>query len=919
MLVLLPMLGIGLVSIKIFYDEAQRMASQNLENVVSGLVTLCRNEWKLESKKLDHRVDLAGRIVHFKGSIHLPLEKVMVPAEAVDPSFPGRPIRLFLQNWHVDNESLVANSGISEELRRLVEPGTKILIKTADDRLFEPVEMKMSEDGSRILSGVLHSADDPITSDILSLKQYRSRENVRGNWYMSACDPLLAPDGSVIGGVLVRKPETEYSELANEVLSIRVGDTGYAFIMDDTGTLIVHPAKTHENIINQKDSSGNRFIADMIQRAKSLGTGRIGTIRYPWINPELGETKARYKLVKFAYFPERKWIVAAGSYESEINAVAIRVSEIMLMWVMISSFMAMMLILGLSRLLTRPLDKLTQAVRAMGQGDRTVRVHTKSRDEIGVLANTFNTMADQIKDYTENLEEIIKDRTSELSASKERYKELSNRLSAILSASTEYAVMAMDLSMNIIEWNTGAERLFGYTREEAVGKMSLADTCLQADISENKIQNLSSRIMRDQPVEFEQFRCSKGGKQFPVLSVMTSMRDANNNVIGFVEVARDVSEQRRLEQELLRTKEYFEAIVESSVDMIITTDPKGLITFCNRAGLNALKYGKEELLGQHVSKLYPRKREQAHFIMKHLLESGFLDGYEMNIIKADNTEIPISISAALLKDDRGNSLGTVGVFKDITKRKELEAELLRTQATLVQAGKMRALGDLVSGVAHELNNPLMASESILFVLKKLIGDNPNLQSKIGVLEQCNFRMEKIIKHLREFSRADEAAFTDIDVREPLENALLITSQQLMDHQVSIERNFGADLPNIWGDKNQLEQVFLNMIANAKDAMENTGRPKKISFTTSLIQSNDKPFVDVSIQDTGKGISPDILDKIFDPFFTTKEVSKGTGLGLAICYGIIGNHGGRIEVVTKPGEGTTFHILLAVSPNAAIKA
>ena len=282
----------------------------------------------------------------------------------------------------------------------------------------------------------------------------------------------------------------------------------------------------------------------------------------------------------------------------------------------------------------------------------------------------------------------------------------------------------------------------------------------------------------------------------------------------------------------------------------------------------------------------------------------------MEVLAKDSRVLIILTSLFLLKNEK-QVIGTAGIFKDITEQKSLEAQLKSTQANLVEASKMRALGELVAGVAHEVNNPLMASQTILHViLKKMPLDFPE-RSRLELISKCNDRIARIVNHLREFSRQTNPEFEDVDINQPIENALLITGQQLLDHGIRVVKDFQPDLPKIRGDSTQLEQVFLNLISNARDAMETAARKKELTIRTSLIRNYTWNDIEISITDTGGGITEENREKIFEPFFSTKEVGKGTGLGLSICYGIIEAHGGRIEVESRVNEGTTFRVILPV--------
>jgi len=199
----------------------------------------------------------------------------------------------------------------------------------------------------------------------------------------------------------------------------------------------------------------------------------------------------------------------------------------------------------------------------------------------------------------------------------------------------------------------------------------------------------------------------------------------------------------------------------------------------------------------------------------------------------------------------------------------------------------------------------------LHVIGENLKEGDENRRRVELIQKCNERIAKIINHLRDFSRQSKFEFRHVEVSEPIENALLITAQQLLSHNIRIIKNFQPDLPKIWADANQLEQVFLNLISNAKDAMERVSRKGELTISTALIHHDGWEDVEVAVKDTGIGIPEENAEKIFEPFFSTKEVGKGTGLGLSICYGIIEAHGGRIEVESKVGEGTTFRVILPV--------
>ena len=237
-------------------------------------------------------------------------------------------------------------------------------------------------------------------------------------------------------------------------------------------------------------------------------------------------------------------------------------------------------------------------------------------------------------------------------------------------------------------------------------------------------------------------------------------------------------------------------------------------------------------------------------------------------------------------------------------------DLKSTNAQLTQSAKLAAVGELAAGVAHELNQPLMV---IRGHAQELLDGNSipeAVRKDIKLIEKQTGRMMRIIDHLRAFARQSSGTFEQVNLNSVLNDSFTLVTQQLKNHNIEIVKEFDETIPKIWGDHNRLEQVFLNLITNARDAMEEKGGGILTVQTRSVFNSKEEgkealSGIRVILSDTGTGIEDNIMDKIFDPFFTTKEVGKGTGLGLSIGYSIITEHGGDINVESRVGTGTRF--------------
>jgi len=379
-------------------------------------------------------------------------------------------------------------------------------------------------------------------------------------------------------------------------------------------------------------------------------------------------------------------------------------------------------------------------------------------------------------------------------------------------------------------------------------------------------------------------------------------------------------------QELRGTKETLENIIQSSVDAIVATDPKGRITFANRSMHEIIlgEAGAEgNLLGVKMSQLYSGGYLEAKKIMNIIRDRGRLVNYETTI-SWNGRVLPILTSASLLKDEKGAVVGTLGVIKDLTEKKKLEEELKKAQSELVQKDKLAAIGRLASGVAHELNDPLTSILTFSNLLREETVEESSRES-LDIIVKEAIRARRIVSDLLSFSRESKPALQWIDLNDVLNLSLLLLEKQGALEKVEVQLNLAKELPLVRGDSGQLQQVFTNILLNATYALPPAvaaggGSPsgeRRIFLKTQFFDGQEEsvtpppalkgPFVRIQIGDTGKGIRPDDMNKIFDPFFTTKPTGEGTGLGLYIVSGILKNYGAPHYLESAPGRGTIFFV------------
>ena len=331
-----------------------------------------------------------------------------------------------------------------------------------------------------------------------------------------------------------------------------------------------------------------------------------------------------------------------------------------------------------------------------------------------------------------------------------------------------------------------------------------------------------------------------------------------------------------------------------------------------------------ELTGYDKQEFDARRLKWSDLIIKEDIETAkksVAEAIETGNSYIREYRIKTKTNKILWMQDRGqiitNQTGAIeyfsGVFFDITKQKQAEEKLQQIESHLVQSEKLSALGELTAGVSHELNQPLngikIISQALLRDIKKNRLEEEELEEDLTeIVKQVN-KMAEIINHMRIYTRNTEGNSSEmIDISTVIEGPFKILDQQLKTHGIEVVKEFAPGLPEVMCDPIRLEQVFMNLITNAKGSVESCGKENK-RIEIRAYESDDSQSVEVTVKDNGEGIPEHLRQKIFQPFFTTKEPGKGTGLGLSVSHTIIEEHRGRIELESKVGEGTTFKVIL----------
>jgi PAS domain S-box-containing protein len=408
----------------------------------------------------------------------------------------------------------------------------------------------------------------------------------------------------------------------------------------------------------------------------------------------------------------------------------------------------------------------------------------------------------------------------------------------------------------------------------------------------------------DYEVEFKR----QDGSTIPILLTGHARYDQQGNIIGYEGLNVDLTQRKLMEKELREAYDFMNKIVQSSPNSITATDMKGNTLIWNQAAEETLGYKAGDVIGKmNIRKIYPEG--VARKVMQMLRRDeyggvGRLSSYPMVYVRHDGEVVEGNLSAAIIYDAKGKEIASVGSFVDLRDRLEMERALRYTQEQLLQSEKLAAMGRLTSQIAHELNNPLYGIMNTLELLKTEISPENRRRKILEMALSETVRLSDLLRKMLSFSKPDQEERHPVEINSVLDEILLLHEKQLKENDINIKYRLAEGLGLVKASKNQLRQVFLNMVANARDAMTNGG-------TLTVTTGSDGDNVAIDITDTGYGIREEHIDKIFDSFFTTKGEVKGVGLGLSVCYGFIQDHGGDIEVKSQEAVGTTFTITLPV--------
>ena len=714
----------------------------------------------------------------------------------------------------------------------------------------------------------------------------------------------------------------EFRELVNvddfrdSILSLQFGQTGYSYIIDEQGNMVLHP-QVSGNYLYAKDRNGREFVREICKR-------KSGKITYSWVNP--GEKKARDKLVIFNHIPEYGWIVASSSYLDEFYAPLRTMHRLVLATVLMSFIIVLPLTLTISNSITTPLKELMNHFSSGAAGNYRVRMERRSRDEIGRLANYFNQFMERLEAYSSSLESEIREREKAEEAIREseaKYRELvENANSIILRLSTEG---------DITFFNEFAQKFFGYAEKEILGR-SFQGTLIPVHDSTGRPLGGEIELIYTSPENhpgFETEAIRQNGERAWISWTNRAIRDAAGALMGCLCIGNDITAARKAELEMVRLQHYLASIIDSMPSVLVGVDRWSRITQWNREAEKATGLSSLEARHKNLEQVFPLLKPLGGMVreaigeksVRHVEKVAYQVGGQVRY--ADIMIYPLDIETME---------GAVIRVDDVTAR-------VRMEDTMVQTEKMLSVGGLAAGMAHEINNPLsgilQSTQNIIRRLDPSLEKNQTVALEMGIdlvnirlyleergilrflegIRQSGERASVTVSDMLHFSRPSDARMAPTDLEALLEKTVALAAHDYdlrKKHdfrEIEIIRDFEANLPPVPCVATEVGQVVLNLLRNASQAFGPEKHPAKPP-SISLRLRREKEYVRIEVEDNGPGMDEETRKRVFEPFFTTKDVGVGTGLGLSVSYFIVtSHHQGTMTVDSGPGRGARFAMRL----------
>lgn len=499
------------------------------------------------------------------------------------------------------------------------------------------------------------------------------------------------------------------------------------------------------------------------------------------------------------------------------------------------------------------------------------------------------------------------------------------RFRLLVESVTDYAICMLDQNGLVGSWNSGAQRITGYTAEEVLGQ-NFARFFTPEDRERGKPAQLLSIAASEGRYQEEAWRMRKDGGRFWASIAIDRVNDEKGDFIGFAEITQDVTDRHAASAALAESERQFRTLVDSVVDYaIFMLDTTGKVRSWNAGARRIKGYEAREIIGQHFSRFYTEEDRAAGEPARALHTAETAGKYEREgwRVRQDGTRFWAGVVIDPIRDGAGQLIGFAKITRDLTERRQAQEALEQTRAALLQSQKMEAIGQLTGGVAHDFNNLLTVIANGLDLLSRPSLDEHEKRRIIASAQRATDRGAKLTQQLLAFARRQPLRPQTHDVN-GLIGGFEAVLRRAAGETVATELDLATAVAFVRVDAAQFEAALLNLVVNARDAVGDGGRLKistdavEVDAARAARMSGIEPgpYVVVSVHDNGAGMTPDVVERAFEPFFTTKETGKGSGLGLSQVYGFVTQSQGHVELRSVPGQGTTVSLYLPAAPPEA---
>ena len=482
----------------------------------------------------------------------------------------------------------------------------------------------------------------------------------------------------------------------------------------------------------------------------------------------------------------------------------------------------------------------------------------------------------------------------------------------------DYAIYMLDIDGIVTNWNAGAQRFKGYRSDEIIGQ-HFSRFYTAGDRALDLPNQALATAAREGKFEAEGWRVRQDGSHFWAHVVIDPIRDPSGELIGYAKVTRDLSERKLADQAFRKSEQQFRILVQGVTDYAIyMLDPDGTVSNWNVGGERIKGYRPDEVIGRHFSMFYTDADREIGEPQRALDAAARTGRFENEAwrVRNDGSRFWAHVVLDAIRDEDGRLLGFAKITRDITERRDAQRELEKAREALFQSQKTEAIGRLTGGVAHDFNNLLSAIYGNLELLRKKLTD-PKLIALADNAVQGAKRGTALSQRMLAFARRQDLKAERIEVPR-LVQGMTDLFQRSIGPEISLETRFPLCLSAINVDLNQMESALLNLVVNARDAIDGDGqiivgaREQQLSKPTNGLEVGK--YVCVFVTDAGEGMDDETLRRATEPFYTTKGVGKGTGLGLSMAQGIAEQSGGKLDITSEKGKGTTVEMWFPAAAN-----